>query len=184
MNVRVHTASALNKKMTLKGLLFALSVCFLSLASATDCVFNNDCYGYFESCCSDGVCREKCHPQRCQYNGHCGTGECCDTSSGKCKNTCHYYSAEALAGIIVGSLSSVMTLCAVLACCYCACCPFYRHRNRTRRVFTVQSIEITTGSSTQRTVSVQQSAPSVGYKDKNAALTTHFDKPSPSYSTA
>ena len=80
---------------TVLGVLF---ICFLGPASATYCTFSSDCYGYLESCCSDGICRENCY--YCSYDSQCGTGECCN-SNGDCKTSCSSVTGGAIAGIIV-----------------------------------------------------------------------------------
>ena len=76
-----------------------LFVCFLGPASATYCSDDTDCYG-FESCCSDYECRE----------------------------TCSSITGATIAGIIV-SVVFVALVFSLVACYYCAWCPYYRYRH-------------------------------------------------------
>ncbi|CAH3036654.1 unnamed protein product, partial [Porites lobata] len=65
---------------------------FLFLLNKCPCTYgsyDNDC-DFDESCCWDGVCREKC--SGCTFNYECGTDECCD-SDGYCYD-CSGYAAQ------------------------------------------------------------------------------------------
>ena len=83
--------------MALKGICFVLFVGFLGFANA--CVWNSDC-GYWETCCSDAICRSDC-----------------DAITG-----------EGIAGIVVGSVIFIAIVVSIFSCCFCACCPYYRYR--------------------------------------------------------
>ena len=98
---------------------------FFAIGSAEYCSSYHSCSFYSsESCCPDNVCRETCY---CSYGYQCGTGEkCC---SGKCLSAC-----PASGGVIAGSVVSVIVFLgifiSIVACYFCACCPYYRHRSR------------------------------------------------------
>ena len=81
-----HAIEIVRKTMASKEFLCFLFVCFFTLGSATYCTFKSDC-SYGESCCTDGVCREKC--SYCSYNSECGTNEqCCDNKCISIFSTC------------------------------------------------------------------------------------------------
>ena len=60
-----------------------LFLCCLDLTIARSCYYSSSC-GYYETCCSDKVCRRRCYS--CSYDYQCGTGEKCCKS--RCKTTC------------------------------------------------------------------------------------------------
>ena len=81
-----HAIEIVRKIMASKEFLCFLFVCFFTLGSTTYCTFKSDC-SYSESCCTDGVCREKC--SYCSYNSECGTNEqCCDNKCISIFSTC------------------------------------------------------------------------------------------------
>ena len=81
-----HAIEIVRKTMASKEFLCFLFVCFFTLGSTTYCTFKSDC-SYSESCCTDGVCREKC--SYCSYNSECGTNEqCCDNKCISIFSTC------------------------------------------------------------------------------------------------
>ena len=81
-----HAIEIVRKTMASKEFLCFLFVCFFTLGSTTYCMFKSDC-SYSESCCTDGVCREKC--SYCSYNSECGTNEqCCDNKCISIFSTC------------------------------------------------------------------------------------------------
>ena len=107
---------------------FVLVAFFFCSTSATTCTYGsltNNCY-YDESCCWDGVCREKCSD--CTYNYECGTDECCDSSDGYCY-TCSVLRTPAIIGIVFGCLVVTAIVISIVACFCCACCPYYRYRH-------------------------------------------------------
>ena len=151
-----------------------LLVCFLDPASATYCSDDSDCYGYLESCCSDYVCREACI--YCYYDSQCGTGECCN-SNGDCKTSCSSVTGGAIAGIIV-SLVFVAIIASIVACFFCACCPWYRHRHPGAVVVGVPAnqsfVTTTTTQATQQTI---QHPPPAGYYQPPSG----YNQPPPPY---
>ena len=165
--------SAMAIGVTVLGVLL---VCFLDQASATYCSDDSDCYGYLESCCSDYVCRERCF--YCSYDSQCGTGECCN-SNGDCKTSCSSVTggAIAVAGIIV-SLVFVAIIASIVACFFCACCPWYRHRHPGAVVVGAPAnqsfVTTTTTQATQQTI---QHPPPAGYYQPPSG----YNQPPPPY---
>ena len=106
---------------------FVLFAFFVCSTSATTCTYGslyNNC-DYDESCCLDGVCREKCSD--CTFNYECGTNECCD-SDGYCYD-CSVLKTPAIVGIVFGCLVVTAIVISIVACFCCACCPYYRYRH-------------------------------------------------------
>ena len=164
--------SAMAIGVTVLGVLL---VCFLDQASATYCSDDSDCYGYLESCCSDYVCIRCFY---CSYDSQCRTGECCN-SNGDCKTSCSSVTggAIAVAGIIV-SLVFVAIIASIVACFFCACCPWYRHRHPGAVVVGAPAnqsfVTTTTTQATQQTI---QHPPPAGYYQPPSG----YNQPPPPY---
>ena len=161
--------------MAFKGVVFVSFLCFFGPISATYCNFNSDCYGYFEKCCSDGVCRERCFS--CSYDSQCGTDECCN-SNRDCKANC-YSAGGTIAGAIVGSLAFVSFIASIVCCYCCACCPYHRYRSRQTVVATIQPAIVSTAT-TRQVIRFQHPVPA-GY---NPTLTGGYNQPPPPYTAA
>ena len=117
---RVHVCIVMAFKEVF--VLFAFFVCSTSATTCTYGSLYNNC-DYDESCCLDGVCREKC--SGCTYNSECGTYECCDSSDGYCYD-CSVLKTPAIVGIVFGCLVVTAIVISIVACFCCACCPYYR----------------------------------------------------------
>lgn len=163
------------KAMAFKGVVFVSFLCFFGPISATYCTFRSDCNGYFEKCCSDGVCRERCFS--CSHDAQCGTGECCN-SNRDCKANC-YRVGGTIAGAIVGSLAFVSFIASIVCCYYCACCPYHRYRSRQTVVATIQPAIVSTAT-TRQVIRFQHPVPA-GY---NPTLTGGYNQPPPPYTAA
>ena len=157
-----------------KTVLNVLFICFFGSASATYCTSKSDCSGYLEQCCSDGVCKEACN--YCSYDSQCGTGECCN-SNGDCATSCSSVTGAAIAGII-GSLVFVAIIASIVACFFCACCPWYRYRHPGVVVVGAPSnqllISTTTTQATQQPI---QHPPPAGYYPPSSG----YNQPPPPY---
>ena len=139
----------------MKEVIFVLFACFLGAASA--CFDRSDC-GFAESCCSDYVCRVTCFS--CDYDYECGSGECCDSSSGDCYNC---ITTAGIAGIVIGTLVIVAIVVSIVACCCCACCPYYRYRYRQPGTVIVQGTPYQPFGSTTTTQHSVHQQPPMGY---------------------
>ena len=114
---RVHGCTVMAFKEVF--VLFAFLFC-----STSACTYDNNCASD-ESCCWDGVCREKC--SGCTFNYECGTNECCDPD-GYCYD-CSVLKTPAIVGIVFGCLVVTAIVISIAACFCCACCPYYRYRH-------------------------------------------------------
>ena len=116
--------------MAFKRATCVVILCSLVLASATVCNYGSECDKWSgESCCADKVCRKSCY--YCSFDSDCGTGEeCCD--GGDCSMDCPSSSNRSWAAIVGGVLGTIVLFAIIfsfLACFFCACCPYYRHRH-------------------------------------------------------
>ena len=162
--------------MALRGLVLVLLLCCLDQAIASYCSYSGDCYGYYETCCSDGVCRTSC---TCSYDFQCESGEQCCRYNSRCKEKCSCLSdyqcsegkrccngycktscigAGIVVGPIIGTTLFVAVTAAIAAYFCCKCCPGYRHRH-SGRVIAVAQVPAqpmqTTTTTTQRITQVQ-----------------------------
>ena len=101
---------------------------FFVIGSATSCYYSYSCsYKSGEKCCSDNICRKTC--DECYYDYDCSSRKVC--CSGNCLSKC-----GVSGGVIAGSVVSVMvflgSIISIVACYFCACCPYYRHRSQGR----------------------------------------------------
>ena len=165
----------------LKEVICLLLACFFTnffaIGSATYCTFDSDCSQFSgETCCSDSVCRETCY--YCSYDYQCGTGEvCCD--DGNCLTVCSIWTGGVIAGTVVGLIVFFAIIISIVACCFCACCPYYRYRSPGTVVVTqpgYQSFVSTTHTST-----TQQQYPTQGNYNQPPQGYTQPPPPYPSY---
>ncbi|CAH3161031.1 unnamed protein product, partial [Pocillopora meandrina] len=148
--------------MASKEFLCFLFVCFFTLGSATYCTFKSDC-SYSESCCSDGVCRERCY--YCSSDGECGTNEqCCDN---KCISICSSsycgWSGGAIAGAIIGTIIFFAIIISIVSCLCCACCPYYRYRTPGTVIVTGQQPQQIVSTHTHMSTQQVHPPPPVNY---------------------
>ncbi|XP_078353759.1 uncharacterized protein LOC144638433 isoform X2 [Oculina patagonica] len=143
--------------MAAKGVFCVLFVCFFALGSATYCTGDGDCTTWGESCCPDNVCRQTCG--YCSYDSECGTGEeCCD---GDCKIACPV-NGGAIAGAIVGTIVFFAIIASIVACFFCACCPYYRYRSPGTVIVSQPPYQPFVSTTTHTTVATQQQYPPPG----------------------
>ena len=159
-----YLSSANKRKMKLWLLL-----CLVGFGTCEYCVLDSDCSGYFQSCCTDRVCRRTCYV--CSTDYDCGTAEkCC--SNGDCKDS--FDSCPVQVGVVVGAVLGVFSflviIISVVACCFCACCPCYRGRPSGGAVIVAQPNPYQQIVSTSTTVNqaVVQPYPTGGYQAPTA----------------
>lgn len=87
--------------LKLKGVSCVLFVCLFGLGSAEYCIDYSDCTSLLDSCCSDNVCRE----------------------------SCSVWTGGSIAGAVVGAVVFIAITASIVACYFCACCPYYRYRS-------------------------------------------------------
>ena len=139
--------------MASKEISCVLFVFLFSLGSATHCSYPSDC-GWSKTCCSDNVCRERCY--YCTHSNQCGSDEVC------CNNECTYscaWGAGSIAGAIIGTIIFFAIIISIVACFYCACCPYYRYRTPGAVVVTQQPYQPFVSTHTHMAVTQQVQAP-------------------------
>lgn len=186
--------------MALRGFVLVLFLCCLDLTIAKYCRYSSSC-NYYETCCSDGVCRSICYS--CTYDYQCDTGEeCCDN---RCKTTCtrrclrNYQCGDGksccggycktsctnvglIVGLVFGNILFVAGIIAIAAFFCCKSSPCYRHRHN-GRVITVAQVPaqqaMQTTTTTRHISQVQHPKEVVN----NPTLPVGLYQPPPQYTT-